>query len=422
MASRGALCYLGGREMRQPSIVRDDGWHSADYVYHCVAIRYTPRAAAQLIALTTGRPVIPVDEILPWHCCWHGNPHVNPNKHGVADRAILDAWAVPDWIVTQSGDFRGTETNDCAVDLHVLIPASDPARAKDAVAAYTALGYQPTIIGAGAPAWDTKGEGGSPKLHWIKDALGELPADSWTLICDGYDTLPAVDPDETVSRLIEMDADIVLGGEKNHWPNDADLKARIEARPDRGMGKHVYPNSGVIGADTGILRALLGTTDDFGADDQRWWQERYVRSDTAAIRVDSESYLSLQAHGADHARRNGRVLDAAHRCWPAIVHGNCRTNMDTIRPLPTLTKDMSTGLLDPQAGEWIEVADGILAMPFLRPEVCQRICESAAMVPSLWQALYDDPVPGDELRIDVFDPGPARSDPRRTGAEGQACG
>ena len=46
---KGEVCYLGGREMREPSITVD-GWRSADYVYHCVAIRYTPRGSCHALA------------------------------------------------------------------------------------------------------------------------------------------------------------------------------------------------------------------------------------------------------------------------------------------------------------------------------------------------------------------------------------
>ena len=221
-----------------------------------------------------------------------------PEKHGTDERASIDAWAAPEWIVSQSGDFRGTETQDCAVDLITLIPASDTAKASQAFDAFRRYGYCPQLIGRGEPSWDTSKEGGSQKLRWLKDASKDWPRDAWILICDGYDTLPVAKPPEVVSRLIEMDADVVLGGEVNHWPEDSDLKAKIEKHPKRRRGTHLYPNSGVIGADASVLSALLATADDFGADDQRWWQERYCDPGMASIKVDSESYLSLQAHGS----------------------------------------------------------------------------------------------------------------------------
>ena len=77
--------------------------------------------------------------------------------------------------------------------------------------------------------------------------------------------------------------------------------------------------------------------------------------------------------------------------------------MDLIRPLPWLYQDYERDVIHPQAGDWIEVADGILAMPFLQEDICKYMVMSSAKVPSLWQSLQNDPVPGDELRVNLYD-------------------
>ena len=51
----------------------------------------------------------------------------------------------------------------------------------------------------------------------------------------------------------------------------------------------------------------------------------------------------------------------------------------------------------------MEVADGILAMPFLDPAGLEALLAMAAAVPTLWQPLPGDNVPGDELRIKRLD-------------------
>ena len=433
---RGEACYLGGRMMREPSVVAD-GWRSADYVYHCVAIRYTPWAARQLLEATDGRPALPVDEILPWHCAYHGNPSIRPALHGVAGRAGIEAWAVPEWIVAQSGDFRGTETGDSPVELRTLVPASDPERARETretVEAYRAMGYAPREIGAGRETWDTGGPGGGPKLRWLLEAVREMPPDAWALCVDGHDTLPCVGPDEALRRILELDADIVLGGESNFWPpplggGGGALRERLDARHASGPtpdAPHRYPNSGVVAGTAAALRAALESDPRVAEgrvrDDQAWWQAR--AADAASdrhdgiegIRVDAEGYLSMQAHGAEASRRNGRPYDAGTRCYPAIAHANGPASMDAVRPLPALHGGADPGadadaaaaaawreVAHPQAGDWLEVASGILAMPFLQPAFCARLLASADRVPSLWQALDGDPVPGDELRVRALD-------------------
>ncbi len=55
------------------------------------------------------------------------------------------------------------------------------------------------------------------------------------------------------------------------------------------------------------------------------------------------------------------------------------------------------------AFQWIELAEGILGMPFLGAEDCAWIRDEAQRLGSLWAPLPGDNVPGDELRVRALD-------------------
>lgn len=402
---KGEVCYLGGRFLRKASITDADGYNSADFVYHAVAIRYTPRAAKALLDATEERPALPVDEVLPWHCGYHGNPRIDPAKHGVAERLCLEAWAVPEWLVTQSGDFRGTERGGCALDLNTFVLSSDPERSEATLAAWKSWKFVPRLYPEAGERWDTRKEGGAAKLRWMRNALADIPDDEWVLFVDGFDTLPARGPDEVLRRAAELDADVIVGGESHCWPPDDAMEKRLRERHAKGPqpdAPHPFPNSGVILGLAGRIRALLASTGEYGGDDQKWWAQRLLEVGHDTIRVDAESYVSMQLHGTRAGRRNGDPFDFDANCYPAIVHGNNQTNLDIACPVMA-TCCPEKGILADGVGEWIEVAPGILAMPWLRESACRKILAAANRVPSLWMPLEGDPVPGDELRINALD-------------------
>ena len=307
-----------------------------------------------------------------------------------------------EWIVEPSGRHgSGTEQAPPAFDLDTRVFATDTGRAAEALEAYGKLDYRPQVLGAGEEGWDTSEPGGIRKLHWLRR---ELQSDedlrrSVVLAVDGYDTLPVVSGAELLRRFAGMESDIVIAGERTCWP-DKTLAARFDKLAGDDPAPYRYPCSGTfMGFGEDILTALDAGLDDAHRDDQLYLQQR-ILDNPEPWRIDREAYLfqSLAHADEDIHRRGGWPLNHATRCYPAVLHANGPGNLDIARPLAYREPHLDNG-----AGDWMEVADGILAMPFLDPAGLETLLAMAAAVPTLWQPLPGDNVPGDELRVKRLD-------------------
>lgn len=394
---RRDLTYLGGKFLSGPGPVVD-GLIEAPYTYWTVGYWITREAAAGLVSAVRSGDIIPVDEFLPWH--YGRNPNVT-GKMGQSQALGLQAWALPEWIIEPSGRFgSATEDSPSCFALDTYVFATEPERAEEAIDSYSELGYQPVILGRGEAGWDTSGPGGIQKLRWLRAELERRdPSHSIALAVDGYDTLSLTRPDDFLQRFSEMEADIVISGERTCWP-DPELGPRFDQLAADDPAPYRYPCSGLVAGFGGpLLEALRGVHDTGQSDDQLYLQRRLL-ADPEAWRIDRESYLfqSLNHAGDDVGRQAGRPFNSVTRCYPAILHANGPSTMDTARPLP-----WDDPQLDENAFEWMELADGILGMPFLDRESCARLCSTAECLSNLWQPLPGDNVPGDELRLRKLD-------------------
>ena len=394
---RSDITYLGGKFLEEPG-EPVEGLLPAPYTYWTVGYRLSREAASRLVSAVRPGNIIPVDEFLPYH--FGRNPNVTAAM-GQAESLGLEAWALPHWIVEPSGQSgSGTEASPSAFTLDTCVFASDPAQAAEALAAYRKLDYRPQVLGEGEPGWDTSGPGGIHKLRWLRKALeGKDLRRSVVLAVDGYDTLPVVSGAELLGRFAEMDADLVIAGERTCWP-DKTLAARFDALTGDDPAPYRYPCSGTfMGFGEDMLAALQDVDNPQHGDDQLYLQRR-ILDDPAPWRIDREAYVfqSLSHAEGDVDRRDGRPFNYSTRCYPALLHANGPSSLDSARPL-----DYREPELDGRVGDWVEMADGILAMPFLQPEACGALVRLASAVPALWQPLKGDNVPGDELRIKRLD-------------------
>ena len=382
---RGELTYLGGKFLDEPGDPVE-GLLRAPYTYWTIGYWVSREAAARLVEAVNPQAVLPADEYVPFHC--RRNPNVDAVRHEQKPPLGLDAWALPEWIVEPSERFgSGTEESASCFTLDTYVFATDAARAAESVEAYRDLGYRPRVLGAGEPGWDTSGPAGIDKLRWLRKELENGDLDhSVILAADGYGTLPVVHADELLKRFAEMDADLVISGERTCWPDVSlapDLD-RFHAASPLPEAPYRYPCSGLFAGFAADLQCVLRAgTDSATKDDQFYLQRRMlddgIAGDERRWRVDGEAYLfqSIARSEDDIERRGGHPFNHATQCHPAIVHANGVSEMDLARPLayrePKLAEDV---------GEWMEVA---------------------AAVPGLWQPLPGDKVPGDELRIKRLD-------------------
>ena len=390
------LVYLGGKCLDEPGPLGSHGLREAPYTYWCIGYWLNHSAAKELVDGFNEGSVIPADEYIPFR--FGKNPNVDGPKMEQAGDSSLNAWVLPEWIVEPSRRFQSkTENSPSAFQLKTYLPATDPGRAGEMQAAYHKQGYSIDLLGAGEASWDTSGPGGIQKLHWFKKALGSLKAGTAkrtvVLLADGYDTLPVVGPDNLLQRFAEAGSDLVIGGEMTCWPDP-----EIAPKFGRVPGPYRYPCSGTV---MGFAEDLLGELNglDGETDDQAYLQ-RCVLNHPTAWKVDNEAYLFQAINGAEpHLRKaRGGVLNRETRCYPAIFHANGPASLDLVRDCL-----WERSALSKEAGNWMEVADGILAMPFLDPEYCKALVERSHKETGLWQPLPGDNVPGDELRLRAWD-------------------
>ena len=398
---RGDLTYLGGKFMTDAAEA-EDGLIRAPYTYWLVAYWISKAAASKLVQAFRKGEVIPSDEFVPYHC--GQNPNVNGQVHRQAPPVGLEAWALPEWIVEPSGKFgSGSRESDPCFSLETLVFGTDPARAGEAFDAYKRLGYQPKLLGAGWPGWDTSKRGCIQKLEWLRDWLERKDdlTHSIILASDGYDTLPVVNSMNLLKRFGETNADIVISGERTCRPDEA-LKEPLETHfKDNPFPStpYKYPCAGLYMGFAKEVAALLAAPIAVD-DEQLFMQQKMLTAKDCRWQVDGEGYLFQSLHGADKDmhRKWGWPINKTTNCYPAILHANGPSNMDIARPT-----GMGQLKLAGDAFTWIEVGAGILGMPFLEETSASAIAAAGRRVPSLWKALDGDNVPGDELRVRELD-------------------
>ncbi len=392
-------------------------WCAAPYTWTLTAYWLSREAAAGLAAAVDPDRIVPADEYVPWHCgTW--DPAFNPRVRGelgqqppagIAARCLRERPAGP------SGRWESSTAaglSPPAFDFETVVFATEPARAGEALGALRDLGYRPRVLGAGEPGWDASAEGGMPKLRWLREDLaGSDPRRRVVLALDGYDTLPLVPAAEFWARFAGMDCPAAISGERGLWPPrnewvpdpERAWQAYWEDWPWRREGvaeRYRHACSGAFAGHAETLDWVLQGLPPDG-DDQAWMQAA-VLANPRAWRVDSEAWLFQSLGGEEGAveRRDGAAFNAATGCYPAILHANGpQASLDPFLPGPP----PAALELDPDAGRWLELAPGVLGMPFLSRAACAGLLERAE-ASDAWQPLEGDAVPGDELRLRALDP------------------
>ena len=399
------LVYLGAKLLGEPEYARYNGEKKtfpAPYVYWTVGYQITRSTAQKLLNSVCEQDMIPTDEFIPYH--YGQNPNVDEVYHNQKPSARIKASCLKNFIVKPSGRWESSTANSPpAFMLTVFVFATDLEKASSTIQAYQDLGYHIEVIGEGKAGWDTSGPAGAQKLIWLSEALNKIP--SWKLrhmiilVSDGYDTLPLVSPDNLIARFEEMNTPILISGEANCWPNQA-LKEKfpIPRQPRWGdSGDYIFPCSGLfMGFGQSILKQLILCSTTTGIDDQEILQIQIGRDVVSAgqWRVDEEAYLFQNLNNASEditIKENGAWYNHRTKCFPAVLHANGPSSFEDFKPqAPEFKYDPTMSVL--------EVADGILSIPFFSAEECVRLI-AETKESSSWAPLPGDNVPGDELRI-----------------------
>ena len=394
------LVYLGAKLLEEPHYDGSLEMFPAPYVYWTVGYQITRSTARKLLESICEHRMIPTDEFIPYH--YGKNPNVDEAYHRQKPSAGIQARCLKNFIVEPSGRWESTTANSPpAFMLTVFVFATDREKASSTIQAYQELGYHIEVIGEDKNGWDTSGPSGAQKLIWLLEALNEIPM--WKLrhmiilVSDGYDVLPLVSPDNLIERFEEMNTPILISGEAHCWPNQ-DLKKYfpIPRQPRWGdSGDYIFPCSGLfMGFAEAILEQLTECSTTTLIDDQEILQIQIESKGGGQWRVDEEAYLFQNLNNASEditVEKNGAWLNHRTKCFPAILHANGPSSFEDFKPSLTELKYAA-------AMSVLEVADGILAIPFFSVEECARLVADTKESSS-WAPLPGDNVPGDELRI-----------------------
>ena len=405
---RGDIVCLGGRFLADPP-EPIDGLIRAPYTYWCVGYWISQEAAKKLLRTTVPKFVLPVDEFIPYHA---GTSPYDMIVHGQIPSYGLEVWALPEWLIEPSGRWpSSTEGSDFAFELRTALFATEPEKAKRLCDSLDAHGYGYDVLMAGEPNWDTSGRGGARKLNALSDwlyGLDQSKVHAVALALDGYDTLVLSGPDEVLRRYGGMRSAIVVGGEVNCWPEE-ELREPLKAWtrpgwPGETEGKAIYdfPCSGTIIGVADVLRDEVAACRAMEVDDDQLAVQKRILSvqQKDLWRVDREAYIFQALNGAeDHLERSkDRIRNIKTNCVPVILHDN--------GPGSTLDRFVSSSVpaieQDAKAGQWLQVAPDILAMPLLSSDCAAALAKSAHLTEP-WEPLPGDNVPGDELRLKKWD-------------------
>lgn len=193
------------------------------------------------------------------------------------------------------------------------------------------------VVGAPDRAFGHDERNWLPRLEWQRNRLWELDPDEKVVMSDGWDVL-FQGTREQVEKLFPAEGQILIGGEKNCWPDD-------EAQIHYPMGPTpwMFCNAGTIAGRAGdLLKALLkgfemGKKDPkLIENDQRLWTWLFLTSSNIFIDyfcgMFQSTMLNITGDGVDPDKaykgelaiqvESGRLHNFRTKTIPAFLHCN----------------------------------------------------------------------------------------------------
>ena len=398
---RGDLTYFSGKQIGPEHPLQGE-LKRAGYLYWTCGYQLGKKAAQKLLTAHVSTEMIPTDEFLPYH--GGENPKVNASFHSQKPSLGLSCWRMDRWAAEPSFQWKSeTEGTESCFSLETFLFATEMEKCLTISREYFRKGYSPKILGLGEPNWDTSGKGGIQKLYWLRNLLDVTKEDPLKiyLALDGYDTWPMVKAEDLFHRFEESRSRVVIGGERGFWPANPSMQTLYDQHAKGNRSPFKYPNSGFLMGFQRDLKEMVREPESEGEiDDQAYYQKAFLtyHGKTSRTHLDRQGYLVLNLNRVKVGRYQGRAYCPETNCCPAIIHANGPSKLESVRGMPWREPTLARN-----AFEWIEVADGILAMPFLDEKTCLDLCAKAERFDYLWKPLPGDNVPGDELRLRELD-------------------
>jgi hypothetical protein len=171
-------------------------------------------------------------------------------------------------------------------------------------------------------------KGYGTKIIELYNYLKTLEGYTHFLFTDAHDTY-------FLHGNIQMIEGILISGEKNCWPDphlSTEISTIAPSPQFRAASRWIYPNSGGI---TGNIHYFLDLFDEnkpsHADDDQRWWTSRFLNEPIIDIDYHCEIFQSIAFESPDEFEIiNGRFKNIITNTYPALIHGNGRTDMTKI--------------------------------------------------------------------------------------------
>lgn len=431
------LVYLGYKEMRpEKAHDIDNELISPVYPYQASSYYLSVEGARKLVNTGIRKRIIPVDEYMPLMIGMVPDIDVlQSHYHFLENDAKLRCAAFKehyfrqfprtelgtDTVDTQSNFYSQTIKTNKPVRMHFITIATN--REKAHLLYDSAIRFQcmPINIASGV-TWqggDMKRlPGGGHKINLIKNYLEKVDDDDYILYMDGYDTLFLSQMDDIKGRILGFGVDILFAAEKTCWPNPdwTDKFPTLEYGTE-----YKCPNDGLFAGRAGALKQFFFDSIDNEEDSHLYIAAKYLKNlETRALNVtvDSENYVFQCMSNVDkdelqYVEESNQIRNAKTRCRPGIIHGNggieakelfgkfVRQNMFKNSDCPTCGNMLH---LEPyKEGTAKKVGQEIYMIDFMNEYGCNKLISQAEDYGE-WEPLYGDAYPGQEIRIEKFNP------------------
>ena len=172
-----------------------------------------------------------------------------------------------------------------------------------------------------------KWQGFGNKIFWLREYFATLDLltdlDPIILFVDAYDVINLAPRAELLEKFRSFDCPIVVGAEKNCWPNPAEAPLfPNQEKPYR------FLNAGcVMGYKSAISSCIAGFSISPMDSEQGAWTKAFLCGENK-IKIDYDGKLFFNLHGADLSdyeatgTEGGRWRLTHSRETPCIIHGN----------------------------------------------------------------------------------------------------
>lgn len=374
--------YLGWLEMGKSKQI-DNKFVVPDYPYWGLAYALTPEAAAVLVSGNIRNNIIPVDEYLP------------------QKMRDLNPIAYKDRVVNTRGkalsitDIDPVDRYRYILDfkVHPITIGTDDSKCYRLQHSSSENGFNFLNIGKDIP-WkgsDMTGPGGGQKINMLKEYIKDLPYYDVVLFVDGYDVFSTENIEEIVRRYLEFKCKVVFACEETCWPDQS-----IAEYFPKSETPYRYLNSGLFIGRVDEIRNILSNHINDWDDDQLYYHKEFL-SGKHDIKLDYESHI-FQCYDENVHKREDSLYNPRTNAFSCLYHGNGDKNAK--KHFSKLFNDFYgiSPIFYNQTYSYEKLADDMLLIDFLSPEMCDRMIEIADQN-GQWGSLSYDKFPAQEIRL-----------------------